>query len=311
LIAAADGVGVIGFADTGFAGLIGGTSTIFGAGIAVFALCGGALAVTTRVGGCTSVVHAALAERTSTIEGASAAIFAFVGFARSVATAWKVGAKLLVAVAAFSSRTTAVDGARGAGFVFVGVANTVTTIGSGQACGSVGVAQFAARAGAIERAVETVFLGRVADAIAATDGGLQALSVEASLETTIGLTISDKVASIDGMNVTIDTDRTGGLAGASVSAEAFAAPQETGLIGRTIGATGAFFLADTRACVTKEAFAASLVCGACAGGCSATFAKDKHTYKKKKADQRPTYKDDMHGSMSSFLFETQSVTSKT
>lgn len=172
LVTAAHGVGLIDLADAGFTGLIGRTSAVFGAGIAVFALLCGALAISARVGGSAGVVDAALSERTGTIEGAVAAIFGFVGFAGAVATAWKGGADLLVTITALTCGAGAIDGASGASFFFVGIAGSIAAVGGGQASGGGGVAQFTAWTSTIEGAVEAVFLRRIADPVAATDRDL-------------------------------------------------------------------------------------------------------------------------------------------
>ena len=172
LVTAANGVGLIDFADASFTGVISRASAIFGAGIAVFALLCGALAVSARVGGSASVVDAALTEWTGTIEGAVAAIFGFVGFARAVAAAWEGDAYLLAAITALACGASAIDGASGASFFFVGIAGSIATVGGGQTSGGGGIAQLTTWTGAIEGAVEAVFLCWIADAVAATDRGL-------------------------------------------------------------------------------------------------------------------------------------------
>jgi len=172
LVTAANGVGLIDFADADFTGVIGRTSAIFGAGIAVFALLCGALAVSARVGGSASVVDAALTEWTGTIEGAVAAIFGFVGFAGAVAATWEGDADLLAAITALACGASAINGASGASFFFVGIAGSIATVGGGQTSGGGGIAQLTTWTGAIEGAVEAVFLCWIADAVAATDRGL-------------------------------------------------------------------------------------------------------------------------------------------
>ena len=114
------------------------------------------------------------------------------------------------------------------------------------------------------------------------------------METAIGLTIAHKVATIDGMDVTVDADGAGGLVGTGLSAKAFAAPQETGLVGRTIGAAGTFFLTASCAGVAKGAFSAFFVGKAGHNGCSAAFTEDKQTTKQKQTDERPTKQGSIH-----------------
>lgn len=165
----------------------------------------------------------------------------------------------MVSVATFPRRTRAIEGACYAVFVVIGVTGSIATVGGGLAGRGADVAEFTCIARTIKGAIEAVFCGRIAGAVAAACGGLLALGVVATLKATVRLFLAKESTAVHLVHMSVFAGDLHCGAITTTSADALSSTNKTGLVLGAVSAAVALLRALFGGEVTETTFLALVV----------------------------------------------------